>query len=178
MPDHTIERTPLQQALADAIALAELHGFEHRIVPEDFGIQRSASGITNATFIDSDVAITVLVDRHGRTTIGLAALEWIHFPDPDREPSADDCGICCDSPLSPTRTVYLPGDDPRAAYRDDRGDIRRRRDDLYIAGPGDTREQLEQRRARYDGNGTHYANAMRELYAAAIELLTKEATNA
>lgn len=177
MPDHTIELTPLQQALVDAIALAELHGLEHRIVPEDFGIQRSPSGITNATFIDSDVAITVLVDRHGRTTIGLAELEWIHFPDPEREPSADDCDICGEASLPPTRTVYLPGDDPRVAYRDDRGDIRRRRDDLYIAGASDTREQLEQRRARYDGNGSHHADAMRELYTAAIELLTKEAGN-
>ncbi|TLF74081.1 hypothetical protein [Nocardia cyriacigeorgica] len=178
MPDHTIEHTPLRQALVDAIALAEIHGLEHRITPDDFGIQRSDAGITNATFVDADFAITVLVDRHGRTTIGLAALEWIHFPDPDHDPSDDNCDTCGEASLPPTRTVYLPGDDPRVAYRDDRGDIRRRRDDLYIAGAADTREQLEQRRARYDGNESHHADAMRELYTAAIELITKESANA
>lgn len=178
MADQSTTPSPLQRALIDAIALAELHGVEHRIVPEDFGIQRSASGITNATFVDADVAITVLVDRHGRTTIGLAELDWIHFPDPDHAISDDDCDSCGEAAQPPVRTVYLPGDDPRVAYRDDRGDIRRRRDDLYIAGASDTREQLEQRRARYDGDETHYATAMRELYTAAMELLKKEATNA
>jgi hypothetical protein len=184
MPD---QQTPLQKALAEACEFAKRHGVTQRIHPDDFGIQRSDIGLTTATYVDGDHAVTATIDRHGETSFGVAELFWTHLEaDEDRDPCAD-CGECvncgeveceCKSPGQPMVDVYLPGDAPPAAYRDDDGNIRFTRDDMFIADGDTTRDQLADRIARYDGNTTDYAAAMRECYRAALDLIDREADDA
>jgi len=121
VPD-TIERTPLQIALTQACEFARAHGIAGRIRPDDFGIQRSDAGLTNATYVDGDHVVTVLVDRHGGARFGVAELDWIHHEsDEDREP-CDYCEVDDTDEFDgdyfhglPLVDVYLPGDAPAEA---------------------------------------------------------------
>ena len=182
MPDQTLTPTTLQVAIGEAVEFARRHGVDS-IDPLAFGIQPSDAGITTATYVDGDHAVTVTVDRHGHTSIGVAELDWIHHEADETRDPCECCGECegcyetvceCPPPAPPMTTVFLPGDAPRAAFRDSDGDIRRYRDGLFIAGRDTTREQIETRLACYDGVDTSYADTMRELYSAAIELIDHE----
>lgn len=117
MPEHT----PLETALVEACAFALAHGVGENtcsIEPADFGIQRSAIGLTTATYVDANHAVTVMVDRHGRTTIGVAELDWVHWPNPDYD-GDEDCEVCHPDNAEPAQyrgvsltNVHLPGDAP------------------------------------------------------------------
>ncbi|MFR9767085.1 hypothetical protein [Nocardia sp. SC052] len=121
MAERITEQTPLQRALAEACEFTIRHGVHQPLRPEDFGIQRSAIGLTTATYVDSDHAVTVTVDSHGQARFGVAELFWMHLEaDEDRDPCAD-CGECsncgateaeCECRRRPMVTVYLPGDAP------------------------------------------------------------------
>ncbi|MFI6215660.1 hypothetical protein ACIBCD_27020 [Nocardia brasiliensis] len=120
----TTEPTPLDRALARACEFAIAHDVAEPITPADFGIQRSDTGLTTATYVDADHAVTVTVDRHGETRIAVAELNWIHNEaDSDR-----DCCDFCEYDLDdldddftdygpPMHDVYLPGDAPAEANR-------------------------------------------------------------
>ncbi|MGV9818400.1 hypothetical protein [Nocardia xishanensis] len=183
MPD----QTPLQKALAEACEFAIRHGVDGSIRPDDFGIQRSDIGLTTATYVDGDHAVSVTVDRYGHASFGVADLYWVHLEaDESREPCTN-CGECANcgevececAPLGrPMTTVHLPGDAPAAAYRDDDGNIRFTRDDMFIATGAVTRDQLAAWVARYEGDPRDYAAAMRERYRAALDLISRETGDA
>ncbi|WP_029899548.1 hypothetical protein [Nocardia brasiliensis] len=112
------EPTPLERALARACEFAIAHDVAEPITPADFGIQRSDTGLTTATYVDADHAVTVTVDRHGEARIAVAELSWIHNEaDSDR----DCCDFCeydlddLDNYGPPMHDVYLPGDAPAEA---------------------------------------------------------------
>jgi hypothetical protein len=120
--DHaeTTERTPLQIALTQACEFAIAHGVQPPITPEDFGIQATGDGLTTATYVDGDHAVTVLVDPYGSAKFGVAELDWIHLEsDEDREPCE-----CCEFDEDehffgrPLINVYLPGDAPAPVTAD------------------------------------------------------------
>lgn len=99
----------LLAVLAEACAFAVEHGVDPAICPEDFAVQHRAPGI-HAVFMNADVAMIVVLDRHGTATFGVADLDWRHFPDSAN--GTEPCGDYC-KPSRPMTTVYLPGDAPR-----------------------------------------------------------------
>lgn len=112
MPE-TIERTPLQIALAQAVQFARAHGVEPPIGPDDFGLQRSSEGYQHATYVDTNHAVSVTLHPDGDTTFAVAELSWIHDQaDAERDP-CDWCeaGIEYFRGL-PLVDVQLPGDAP------------------------------------------------------------------
>ncbi|WP_330253072.1 hypothetical protein OG874_00205 [Nocardia sp. NBC_00565] len=107
MPDPT----PLETALVEACEFAVAHGVDSAICPDDFAVQHRPPGI-HAVFVNSDVAVIVVLDHRGTGTFGLADLDWLHFP--DSENGTEPCGDYC-TPYRPMETVYLPGDEPASA---------------------------------------------------------------
>lgn len=105
----------LEAALAAACEFAKRHQVDPVLTPADFGVQRSPSGLTTATYVDSSHAVTVTVDRHGETSCGVAELDWVHLEaDHDRGP-CDACGECPQCRSAPCECV---------AGRDAEGNIR------------------------------------------------------
>ncbi|WP_280411708.1 hypothetical protein [Nocardia asiatica] len=117
MSDQTTEQTPLQRALAEACEFAKRHGVTSRICPDDFGIQRSDIGLTTATYVDGDHAVTVTVDRYGETRFGVAELFWTHLEADEDRDLCDYCEAADPDQIDgrPMVTVYLPGDAPAQA---------------------------------------------------------------
>lgn len=92
----------LKQALEEACRFARMHGVE-QIAPEDFAIH--CGHLTQARYVDADVAVVVVLDQHGTPTFGLADLDWSHFP--DHVNGTEACTEGCDS-RRPVVTVHLP----------------------------------------------------------------------
>ncbi|WP_327139379.1 hypothetical protein [Nocardia sp. NBC_01327] len=118
MPEQDNTHTPLEAALIAACAAALAHGVDASITPADFGIQRSAAGLTTATYVDSSHAVTVVVNSHGQTTFGIADLDWMHWPDLDVDDD-EGCTVCHPDRSEathfrgvPVENFYLPGDAP------------------------------------------------------------------
>lgn len=111
------EPTALQRAIADTIEWARAHALGAQIDPADFAIQRSEPGVTVATHLGAEYAVTVVVDRHGNTRRAIAELDWIHNErDPDRPKCTvcEPCSVCNPWPCEcerPTVDVHLPGDE-------------------------------------------------------------------
>lgn len=110
MPD----RTPLEQALAEACAFAIAHGVDTSITPADFAIQRSEPGLTTATHVNASHAVTATVDRSGAVRIAVAELFWVHDEADEDRDLCDYCEVidAADFADRPLITVYLPGDAP------------------------------------------------------------------
>ncbi|WP_063039682.1 hypothetical protein [Nocardia pseudovaccinii] len=114
------ELTPLEQAIEQAIAFAEAHGVDVAdLTRHDFGIQRSDPGFTHANHVSPTHVIAVTIGGVDGVNIGVAELDWIHYPIDDGcarcEPDeCDACGAdpCACEPAVPMTTVYLPGDAP------------------------------------------------------------------
>lgn len=94
MPEPTGDPAPLRAALSNACAFAVRHGVDPVITPADFGIRRSATGVTNATYVDSSHAVTAFIDRYGETSFGVARLEWVHLESDHDRPACRPCGEC------------------------------------------------------------------------------------
>lgn len=161
MPEQT-SGSPLETALTAACEFALRHGVEPPIAPADFGIQRCASGVTNATYVDASHAVTAFVGRYGETSIGVAELTWIHLQaDPDR-PACGPCGECLACQAVPCEC--------RAA-RDEAGNIR------MNSGRGELVALAQHSRAHVQEWRDHAPPGTRHaaLYAAALALLDREA---
>lgn len=106
-----VEPTPrVQAALIEACEAAKAHGMEWSITPDDFGIRRRGV-LTTAFFADADYLITVVVGADHSPTIGIACLNWLHFPDHINGP--EECDEQCAAQM-PVRTVELPEPDSEA----------------------------------------------------------------
>lgn len=118
MPDNDV-RTPLTVALAQACEFAIAHGVEPPIGPDDFGIRRIDDGLTCATYVDADHAVSVTVEPDGETTFAVAELDWIHDQADDERDSCDFCEAGVEYFRGiPLVDVHLPGDAPEAVNAD------------------------------------------------------------
>lgn len=95
----------LEEALEAACRFACRHGVE-RIEPEDFAVRRGH--LTEARYVDADVAVVVVLDQCGTPTFGLADLDWSHFP--DHVNGTEPCSEGCDY-RRPMVTVHLPDEE-------------------------------------------------------------------
>lgn len=156
------EPTNLQQALATVCEFAKRHGVDPVITPADFGIQRSATGLTTATYLDASHAVTVTVDRHGETRCGVAELDWVHLESDAGRGRCKPCGECPQCVAVPCRC---------RAGRDAEGNIRL--DDgrgLLVAYAEATRSVVQGWR-----DAAHAGTQFAARYDAALALLDREA---
>lgn len=110
MPDQTL----LEAVLTAACAFAVAHSVDPAIRPHDFGIQRSGAGVTVATYVDADHAVTVTVNRDSSHTIGVAELHWTHNQTDNDRDICDYCEIVDPRTFTarPVTDIHLPGDTP------------------------------------------------------------------
>lgn len=85
------DETPLEKALTAACEFAYQHGVEPALTPLDFGIQRSDSGLTTATYINADHAVSVTLHRHGEIKCAVAELGWLHDEADEERDMCDQC---------------------------------------------------------------------------------------
>lgn len=174
------EPTRLQAALADACEIARTYGSAP--APADFALQRSDPGWTHATYVDSDVVISVSIDPDDAVGIAVGEIDWVGADGAVCFNCGADDATCDCTPFEPMLDVPLPGDGtpppapeiPPYACRDEHGAIRRARDGLFILGPEATAATVAARIVAYNGNETPYANTMRTLYRGALELIESE----
>lgn len=113
----------LRTALAAACEFAARHGADPAITPAAFGIQRSARGVTTASYLDSSYAVTAIVDRHGQASFGVARLEWVHLEADEDRPACGPCGECLACRAAPCECRAGRDADGNIRLDDGRGEL-------------------------------------------------------